>query len=98
MNGADLDDVVALSVASALEDVTVELLDEANLLVDENVLQRLRTKGGLATKDGPRQGTAAPSGQLGSRTSGARAGGRDLQARWPSPSSVAGCLARRIFE
>lgn len=39
---AHLNDVIALSVASALEDVTVELLDEANLLVDEDVLESLR--------------------------------------------------------
>lgn len=37
-----LNDMVALCIASALEDVAVELLDEANLLVDENVLESLR--------------------------------------------------------
>lgn len=33
--------MVALSVASALEDVTVEFVDEADLLVDEDVLESL---------------------------------------------------------
>ena len=36
-----LNDMVALSVASALEDVPVELPDEADLLVDENVFESL---------------------------------------------------------
>ena len=44
--------MVALSVASALEDVTVELLDEADLLIDEDVLESLRTKASASTTNG----------------------------------------------
>jgi hypothetical protein len=81
--------------------VTVELVDEANLLVDEDVLESLRdeeekVRNGERTLR--RKKGDAPSEQHGNRTSEVRAEERGSRGPSPSPSSEPDFLARRTSE
>jgi len=41
--GTNLDDVITLSIASTLQDVTLEFPNETNLLIDEHEFESLST-------------------------------------------------------